>query len=339
MDFRLKRLIVLVASAALILAGCSSDPDEEESEPGTGDSTELVPIHPLTGEELPDGRPDHPVFVVKVDNTSPAAPQTGLNHADLIVEQLVEGGETRFAAMYYSTFPEEIGHVRSMRGTDVGIALPVDGRVVASGGAGPTIRVLREAGVPMHLMDSGGTGFRRSSTNYAPYNVMLNLQTIADRVDAGPVEGSYMRFGDGIADLANEETGDPLAEQVSEASVRFSPRSTRTFALNGGDWIRTNGLRTVGGDFTAPNLIVIKAPVTDAGYRDPGGAAVPETVFAGSGDAWIAQGDQVIRVVWNKDDRGSQLTFETSDGQSVGINPGRTWIMLIPEDQPDPVFD
>ena len=82
-------------------------------------------ILPLTG--LPGEVPGHPAAVVKIDNGSRARPQTGLNAADIVVEEEVEGGITRFAAIFHST-PSIVGPVRSGRTTG------------SSGRAGPLCR-------------------------------------------------------------------------------------------------------------------------------------------------------------------------------------------------------
>lgn len=331
------RLIVSAVACALAVTGCSGSDSEEPSPTQTGEASEIVQLHPLTGEDLPDGRPEHPVFVVKIDDTPPAAPQYGLQHADMIVEQLVEGGLTRLAVMYYSKLPSKIGHVRSMRITDIGIAAPVQGHIVASGGAQRTIRQVQRAGIDAHLEDLDGTGFSGDPSRGRPYNRMLDLKTLAEKVGSATVEGSYFEFGRGIAGLSAGGTeaasadATPLAKSTKSARVRFSDTTVRTFAFRDGSWVRTNGIATSGGEFAADNLIVIEAPVEDAGYRDPSGAFVPETVFSGEGKAWIAEGDQYLKATWSKRDRDSVLTFRTSDGQPVSVKPGRTWIALIPD--------
>ena len=64
-------------------------------------------------------------MVAKIDNTYASAPQIGLGEADMVVEELVEGGLTRLAAFYYSEIPGDVGPVRSMRASDIGIVSPV----------------------------------------------------------------------------------------------------------------------------------------------------------------------------------------------------------------------
>ena len=87
-------------------------------------------------------------MVAKIDNTDSSAPQIGLGSADMVVEELVEGGLTRLAVFYYSQIPGEVGPVRSMRASDIGIVSPVDASVVTSGAAGQTIARIKGAGIP-----------------------------------------------------------------------------------------------------------------------------------------------------------------------------------------------
>ena len=71
----------------------------------------------LTGEELPQGySQDRRITAVVIDNVFMARPQRGLAEADILFECLVEGGITRFMALYadYRSLPQ-VGPVRSSR--------------------------------------------------------------------------------------------------------------------------------------------------------------------------------------------------------------------------------
>ena len=100
-------------------------------------------------------------MVTKIDNTASSAPQVGLGKADLVVEELVEGGLTRLAAFYYSELPGEVGPVRSMRASDIGIVSPVDAAVVTSGARRLTIDRIKDAGI--QFFTEGATGFSRDT--------------------------------------------------------------------------------------------------------------------------------------------------------------------------------
>src|SRR3954452_6001656 len=69
---------------------------------------------PLTGVPV-DAVPSRPALAVKIENSVDARPQTGLNAADLLWEEVVEGGITRFVAVYSSPSTSRTCHPRSAR--------------------------------------------------------------------------------------------------------------------------------------------------------------------------------------------------------------------------------
>src|SRR5438309_8082921 len=87
-----------------------------------------------------------PALAVKIENSIDARPQTGLNSADLVYEEVVEGGITRFCAVFQSTVPPQVGPVRSVRPMDASIAGPLHGILAFSGGVRPYITAASNAG-------------------------------------------------------------------------------------------------------------------------------------------------------------------------------------------------
>ena len=102
-----KRL-TLVCAVLLLLTGCSAISD-------------LLPKsaerNVLSGREGTNG----PVLAVKIDDTNAAHPQIGLEDADVVYIEQVEGGLTRLAAIFSSVIPERVGPVRSARISDIDI--------------------------------------------------------------------------------------------------------------------------------------------------------------------------------------------------------------------------
>ena len=125
-----------VGVLSLLIAGCGgSEPTPAASPPAfhRAGATELdAKRMSLTG--LP-GEPNRAPIVVKVNNIAPGGSQLGIDQADIVAEELVEGGLTRIAPMYQSRVPPVVGPVRSLRSTDVGLVLPTHGRLVDSGGS------------------------------------------------------------------------------------------------------------------------------------------------------------------------------------------------------------
>lgn len=290
----------------------------------TANAVSLSGRWPLTGETLPGALPDHPVYVVKVDNTPASAPQLGLGSADLVVEELVEGGLTRLAAFYYQDIPERVGPVRSMRASDIGIVKPVSATLIASGGARPT--VARLAGSNVSTLIEGSSGFYRADARTSPYNLFMSLSEVADKPTGAwqAPTASYLPFGS-----ADDFAGDI---QVKTLAATFSGGRTTKWRFTGEGWERLGSFAEPGDDFVADNVLLLKVDVGDAGYLDPAGNPVPETRFYGTGQAVLVHGAEAVKCSWSKQDKGSPLELTTAAGRSVPVPAGHTWIELVPAD-------
>ncbi len=215
-------LAALGVGALLLVAACGG---AEESDPTAAGVTRVATqpngkkadpdTWPLTGLGLADGqsaeRP-HPVLVLKMDNTPSSAPQVGLGSADLVVEELVEGGMTRLAAFFYSTIPDDAGPVRSMRASDIGIVSPVGADMVTSGAAAVTISRIESAGIDFFA--EGDAGFYRSGSRSAPYNLFTDLGDVAQAAEqkkARPPD--YLPWGS-VEDLAAGQRAGGLDGQL-----------------------------------------------------------------------------------------------------------------------------
>ena len=332
------RLLVSAVAVALLAAGCTDDGSPSDPSAKNGDSEKLVETSPLTGQPMPNGRPDNPVMVVKVENTANGAPQYGVDRADMVVEELVEGGLTRLAALYYSKLPSKVGHVRSMRTTDIGIAKPVGGKIVASGGAPKASRQIRNAG--LRVFTESSPGFSRDS-KAAPYNVVVNLKRLGSTAKKNRIPGPYLTWtplkgseeSTPEADPSDSASAAPEPKKTRKATVRFSNSTATKWKFSGGQWTRKNGYAAPGQEFAADTLIVMFCRVGDAGYRDPGGNAVPETVIEGSGRAVVLRDGTATEATWDKPSLGGKISFETKDGKPLTIDPGKVWLEMVPKDK------
>jgi hypothetical protein len=335
-DMKLRRLAA-VSAIALLLGACTDDGSPSDPSAKEGDGEKIVEISPLTGQPMPDGAPDNPVFVVKVENTPSGAPQYGVDKADMVVEELVEGGITRLAVLYYSNLPSKVGHVRSMRTTDIGIAKPIGGKVVASGGAPRAARAIKNAGI--RIFTESDPGFSRDA-KAAPYNVVLNLKRLAGSAKKNSIPGPYVTWTPQEGSEEPTPTADPSdtasaappePKKATKAAVRFSNSSVTKWRYSGDQWTRKNGHAAPGQEFAADTLIVMFCRVGDAGYRDPGGNAVPETVIEGSGRAVVMTDGEATEATWRKGTLGDTIRFETKDGKPLTIDPGKVWFEMVPK--------
>lgn len=313
---------------SLVLAGCGGD-DGEEPEGAESSSQAPAPEEPatwpLTGLEAAEGEEvelDHPPLVVKIPNTGLSDTQIGLSQADLVVEQMVEGRTSRLAAFFYSQLPKEVGPVRSMRATDIGIAAPIDGLLVASGAANQTVDRLRKNDV--EFVGEGSAGFYRMSGRSAPYDLFANLRKVAKAAEDGTAErpADYLPWG-AAADL-------PQGRPAATLSADFGNHTTN-WAFQGGAYVNKSTFAAKGDEFRADSVLVIRVKVVDAGYTDAADNPVPESKFVGKGAMQLFHDGMVVEGTWSKDELDSPLALATADGE-LKVPAGKVWIQLVPVD-------
>lgn len=337
----LSRKATFMTTAVLmagLFAGCSGGNDEATPETNEATSTPSESAEtpappetwPLTGLEAAEGQStakNVPVLVTKIDNTTSSAPQMGLGKADMVVEELVEGGTTRLAAFFYSELPDVVGPVRSMRASDIGIVSPVNATVITSGAAQVTKNRINAAGIP--FFEEGAKGFFRESSRYAPYNLMARpkeVATLAKGEEARPDD--YFTFGD-PADL-------PAGRKATTVSANFG-RHTTTWTFANGGYVNQGSFAGQGDEFAATSVLVLRVRIGDAGYADPAGNVVPETIFQGTGAAQLFHDGRVISGTWEKKELDAPLTLQTRGGE-LKMPPGNTFVELVPQDTGSVVF-
>jgi hypothetical protein len=313
-------------TAGLLLAGCGGS-DEPSDEPTAGQEvaggSTLSQTWPLTGLDVEgdaSAAQTHPVMVAKIDNTDSSAPQVGLGSADMVVEELVEGGSTRLAAFFYSDIPDQVGPIRSMRASDIGIVSPVDASVVTSGAAPVTIKRIQGAGITFH--GEGSEGMSRASDRTAPYNLMDDMSQLVDSLPESDASrpDDYLPWGE-ASDL-------PKGKKATTLAANFGNHTT-SWAFQGGEYVNQNSFAADGDEFTPDTVLVLRVQVGDAGYRDPAGNPVPETKLEGKGEALLFHDGEVVKGSWEKS--GLDAPIELSVGKKeLTVPAGNTMIELVP---------
>lgn len=257
-------------------------------------------------------------MVVKIDNTVSSSPQIGLHAADLVTEELVEGGSTRLAVFYYQHVPKLVGPVRSMRASDIGIVKPAKAVLVAAGGAPPTVRRIRAAKI--NTFEEGATGFFREYNRRAPYNLFVDLAKLAKTLKPKEAPDNYLPWGD--------EQALPRGTRATGLSAVFSRIHTTTWKYDGGKYTNLNAYSKKGDNFRPDTLLVLRVQLRDAGYLDVAGNPVPETHFTGTGRAMIFHDGRMVACRWHKK-LDSSIGLYTKAGE-LQLPPGHTWIELVP---------
>lgn len=335
----LPRLATVLAAAVLFVAGCGGGGGDEAKGPvGAGraeedTTTTAVPIPaPLTGLVLTDDDvAERPAITIKVDNGPQGRPQSGLDKADVLIEEKVEGGITRFLAVFHSEDAALVGPVRSVRSTDPGLVGTFGGVFAFAGGIPEFERQARQQPVTVVSESASSEGFQYPANKQRPfktYTTTAKLRSLAKSHDDPPPK--LFEF---LA--AGEVFGPAGAVPTTSANVSFG-RSTFSVQYDAasGLWKRsTNGTpHTVAGgaQLTFTNVIIQKTPYQPTRFKDPSGSRVDEATVIGSGDAVVLSQGKRAEVKWAKSSATAVTTYTDSAGQPVKLAPGRTLIALPP---------
>lgn len=315
----------VVVVGTLALSGCASN-SGERAVPANRPAPVSIAAAPLTGELVGADVIAHPSIAVKIDNHELARPQWELNRTDIVFEELVEGGLTRYVAVWHSDIPVEVGPVRSIRPMDPDIMTSFGGIAVYSGGQQQFVDMIQASGLQNYAFDYDTTGlFYRSKENVAPHNVIFRSEEAVSRHTDLAAPQAHFTFGSAAAFAALG--GDP----VNKLLVRFSNARFPTWDWDAasGSWLRSQE-GTVpdtqrGGDrITAKNVVIMRVNI-DESY-----GAVPKTVMVGSGEAFVASAGSVVKAVWSKESASAPIVVTDENGKVIPLTVGNTWIELVP---------
>ncbi|SDO57324.1 Protein of unknown function [Klenkia soli] len=339
-----RRGAVLVL-AAVVLAGCGGEAPVPVAAP-TGTTTAAPttaapvttaapqPVAPLTG--LPVSAVEaRAALAVKIENPAVARPQAGLTEADVVWEQVVEGGISRFVAVYQSRLPASIGPVRSTRPMDPAIAAPLHGLFATSGGQGQYLSAVSASGLQLFSFDAGDDGFARQGPRPAPHNVYLDPAALYAAADADHRTPPAPQFG--YAPTAGTQTTVAQGTAASGVDLQLSPVAAPSWRWDpvARTWARseagTPATAADGVPVTATDVVVLRVEVVATDAVDPAGNPVPETLLAGrSGEGLVATAGRTVPITWTKGAEGDPIALVAPDGSPVLLAPGTTWVELVP---------
>jgi hypothetical protein len=345
-----RRAVPVAVGLALLAASGSSGGDAPNGASGPTDpangATDVSPEEPAVA---PDGRPlsaftglpidpavaDQPLLVVKIENSPASRPQSGLDAADVVVEEVVEGGVTRFFVLFHGDLPPVAGPVRSARPVDTQLLQGLGPSGFAFSGARAEVQSLL-SGVPSVRITEGSPGFFRDPARNAPHNLYIEpVDTLAAVVARGgrPLTTLGWAFDDAVppGELACAAGAtactDPGASIEIEMSAAY--RSGWTYDAAAGVYRRLQNGRAFA--VTGPGAIGAANVVVLATRHFTGASGYPETdVITQDAAAIVLRDGRRYAARWSKPTPGDPLVLLTPDGAPFPLKPGRTWVHLPP---------
>ncbi|HET9076795.1 MAG TPA: DUF3048 domain-containing protein [Acidimicrobiales bacterium] len=332
-----------------LVAACGSSPPRKaasttsSSAPGTTAAASTTtpttaappPTCPLTDLPAPKGKvPQRPALAIKVENLPQARPQYGLAPADVVYEEPVEGGITRFIAIYQCQDSARVEPVRSGR--------LIDPEIVRQYGAHPlfgysgAIQPAVDAIDSSPLVDVGVnraplSAYQRDPARYSPHNLMTSTAALyayaASRHVSPTPPAPTFTFGPvpaGATPVASVHIGYTYSDLTwtwrQSSGVFFRSYSDTGPATLGG-----------GGQITASNVVVMHVHMYPSQYvEDATGIHENLLTLTGSGPAQVFRNGVQISGTWNRPNLSDITSYLDSAGHPIPLNPGQTWVELVP---------
>ncbi|MGH9046262.1 MAG: DUF3048 domain-containing protein [Acidimicrobiales bacterium] len=321
--------------AALAFTACSSPiaaPRRHTTQPPRPVAAPAGPTCPLTGLPAPLGSvPQRPALAVKVDNFAAARPQTGLDQADIVFEEPVEGGITRYVAVFQCQSANLIGPIRSARNIDIGI-LGEFGRplLVSVGGIDPVLNNIEASPIIENDLRVDSSVVQNVPGRFAPYDTYASSSALWGlQPDQTTPPAPVFAYSEAV----------PAGTPATSIAIPFSSNSNVvwTYDPTAQEYLRsyatTPDVLSDGTQNSATNVVVQTVQITYGPWleNDVGGLEVQANLYQdASGPAEIFRNGVEIAGTWQRDSLSQATEFTSSTGAPITLSPGRTWVELVP---------
>ncbi len=328
------RKIIGISLVIALLTSCSG-----VSAPG--DSKEKVAE---VQKNLLNGLPgsNNEIIIVKIDDTNQARPQTGIEDADVVYIEQVEGGATRIAVLYSSKYPEIVGPVRSARISDMEIFAQYGKFGFAYSGAQRKLISVIEA-ANLFNMSAERFGYYepyfRDESRYAPVNLYLHPNILLEKAHAKDIYFEKATKSGWVFGPTAKNGRKVLGVDFSWPAVKY-----------GADWdkvskkwlIRQNGepkMAKSGSQLAADTLVLQLVAITDSEYGDKNGGVTPHVESIGTGNALIFRNGKVFDAIWSRPTATDTTTWKDAAGVDIPFATGQTWIALVDQERQPKVIE
>lgn len=325
-------LIAAIAVTGIFLAGKKKKPVESfrNEEKGSG-----VFSH-LTGQEVKPEVLDRRPIAVMVENYWEARPQSGLDKADVVYEILAEGGITRFLAIYQQNDASEIGPVRSARPYFIQRVLEYDPMYAHVGGTPQALNDIKNFNIPdLNEMFIGSAVFSRSAARKAPHNTYTSTEKMRAYAREKGYEKKVDVPGFSFLKAGQENKNGSVANKINinypsrenKVIYEYNP-ATKLYSRSHATGIHKD--KVTDKQLTAQNIII-----QYLSYRviDPKGGYLAMNMI-GQGKALLITKGQVYIGQWSKNSDQDKTYYTDSEGNELKLNPGQTWIEVVPSELP-----
>ena len=324
--------IILVIGVALLFLGSKKDSTlpkitkKNSSTPMIESNLKIVDLNSKT-------RP----YAIMINNLGVARPlQSGLQDAMIIYEMIVEGGLTRYMAVFQDQNTERIGSIRSARHYFLDYALENDAIYVHHGNSPQAAADFKTLNIDRISVDASKTGWRDKSLNVSTEHTLFTsiakLNNGVGNKRKTRNKDFLLNYSETPIDLSTKEG----AIKANNIEITYSGSVKSSYEY---DESVQNYKRSVNGkahtdyvtkkQYTFKNIITYQ--VSNTSLNDGSGKDRQTLDNIGSGEGYYITNGYAVPITWSKSSRSSQTVYKYKDGTEIDVNDGNTFIQIQPK--------
>lgn len=273
-------------------------------------------------------------WAVSIDNQGEIPfPQGGLTDAQWVYELPVEGGVTRYLAVFWEADVDLIGPVRSARDYMLDCFVPHDAILVHVGGSPQALSDLKNNSDIDYLnaMINAGSIFEELTSD--PKNWQDTYTTGEKISDFVASKGISVTTDVSVLPQYNTEFTEPESGlDTNIINITYNPDSKCAYIYDSEKMLyyrNRNGTshidRNTDKPFAVANIIIQKV---DSRVIEGDSEGRLEVDMVGSGEGYFITGGKSIDITWEKTERFGATKYYDLEGNEIVLNPGNTWVQV-----------
>ena len=326
-------VLVVVALLGTLIYLTTSKKNKNNSENDNSTTTTTVKKLNIVNEES-KSRP----YAIMINNVEGARKlQSGLQDAYMVYELMVEGGITRYLALFLDQTTERIGSIRSARHYYLDYALENDAIYVHHGYSPQAREDWSKLGVDRIEVNESTTGWRdKSASKTYEFTLFTNIEKLGKGIRSKRTERNkdlLLNYSVDNIDISQMEG----AISANKVDIKYSSNTTTNYKYDTDNNIYLRSVNNksqndyvTGKQLTVKNIIVYKVKYSNIQGDDKGRQNIDNV---GNGTGYYISNGYAVPITWKKDSRSSATIYKYNNGKEIQVNDGNTFIQIMPDNQ------
>ena len=326
-------VLVVVALLGTLIYLTTSKKNKNNNENDNSTTTTTVKKLNIVNEES-KSRP----YAIMINNVEGARKlQSGLQDAYMVYELMVEGGITRYLALFLDQTTERIGSIRSARHYYLDYALENDAIYVHHGYSPQAREDWSKLGVDRIEVNESTTGWRdKSASKTYEFTLFTNIEKLGKGIRSKRTERNkdlLLNYSVDNIDISQMEGAIP----ANKVDIKYSSNTTTNYEYDTDNNIYLRSVNNksqndyvTGKQLTVKNIIVYKPKYSNIQGDNKGRQTIDNV---GNGTGYYISNGYAVPITWKKDSRSSATIYKYNNGKEIQVNDGNTFIQIMPDNQ------